>query len=71
MASSSKQRYTDPALREKLKERIKRGDKGGKSGQWSAVKSLMLAITKKYSSVLFFELGLGVFAAPHGTTRVS
>ena len=29
--------------REQIKERIKAGNKGGKSGQWSAVKSLMLA----------------------------
>lgn len=31
------------ASRERIKERIKAGSKGGKPGQWSAVKSLMLA----------------------------
>ena len=35
--------YTDPALREKLKEEITAGDKGGKPGQWSARKAQLLA----------------------------
>jgi hypothetical protein len=35
--------YTDPALRERLKEEIKAGEKGGKAGQWSARKSQLLA----------------------------
>lgn len=35
--------YTDPDLRERLKEEIKAGDKGGKPGQWSARKSQLLA----------------------------
>jgi hypothetical protein len=34
--------YTDPELRERLKEKIKAGDKGGKPGQWSARKSQLL-----------------------------
>lgn len=34
--------YTDPALRERLKEKIKAEDKGGKAGQWSARKSQLL-----------------------------
>jgi hypothetical protein len=34
--------YTDPQLREKLKEEIKAGDKGGKPGQWSARKAQLL-----------------------------
>lgn len=34
--------YTQPALREKLKEEIKAGDKGGKPGEWSARKSQLL-----------------------------
>lgn len=34
--------YTDPALREKMKEEIKAGDKGGKPGEWSARKSQLL-----------------------------
>jgi hypothetical protein len=35
--------YTDPELRERLKEEIKTGDKGGKVGEWSARKSQLLA----------------------------
>jgi hypothetical protein len=34
--------YTKPALREKLKEKITAGDKGGKPGQWSARKAQLL-----------------------------
>jgi len=35
--------YTKPELRERLKNRIKAGSKGGKSGEWSARKAQMLA----------------------------
>ena len=42
MAKDGKQQYTDPDLRERLKEEIKAGDKGGKKGQWSARKSQLL-----------------------------
>ena len=41
--SSSQKTYSDPEMREKLKEEIKAGDKGGKSGQWSARKAQLLA----------------------------
>ena len=34
--------YTDEPLRNRLKEKVKKGKKGGKSGQWSAIKSLLL-----------------------------
>jgi hypothetical protein len=34
--------YTDPELRERLKEEIKAGDRGGEPGQWSARKSQLL-----------------------------
>lgn len=34
--------YTEPELRERLKEEIKAGEKGGKAGQWSARKSQLL-----------------------------
>ena len=37
------QTYTDPELRERLKEQIKADDKGGKPSQWSARKSQLLA----------------------------
>ena len=39
---SNQEKYTDPELREKLKEEIKAGDRGGKPGQWSAHKSQLL-----------------------------
>ena len=35
--------YTQPALRKRLFEKIKAGTKGGKAGQWSARKALILA----------------------------
>lgn len=34
--------YTEPELRARLKEEIKAGDRGGRSGQWSARKSQLL-----------------------------
>ncbi|MQA34978.1 hypothetical protein [Modestobacter roseus] len=34
--------YSDPELRERLKEKIKAGDRGGRPGQWSARKSQLL-----------------------------
>ena len=40
--------YTKPTLRKRLFERIKRGTKGGKAGQWSARKAQMLA--KQYKA---------------------
>jgi hypothetical protein len=36
---SDEKKYTDPELRERIKEEIKDSDKGGKKGQWSARKS--------------------------------
>ena len=39
-------KYTDPDLREEIKEEIKQSDKGGRPGQWSARKSQLL--TKAY-----------------------
>jgi hypothetical protein len=35
--------YTNPALRERIKNRILAGGKGGKPGQWSARKAQLLA----------------------------
>ena len=40
--------YTKPTLRKRLFERIKRGTKGGKAGQWSARKAQMMA--KEYKA---------------------
>lgn len=39
----AKSPYTKPSLRERLKDKIMSGDKGGKSGQWSARKAQLLA----------------------------
>ncbi|KAJ5653051.1 hypothetical protein N7490_000054 [Penicillium lividum] len=38
-----KDKYTDPELRNEIKEEIHKGDKGGKPGQWSARKAQMMA----------------------------
>ncbi|KAK5075263.1 hypothetical protein LTS08_001654 [Lithohypha guttulata] len=38
-----KNKYTDPKLREEVKEELKAGDKGGAPGQWSARKAQMMA----------------------------
>ena len=40
------EKYTDPELREKVKEEIQASDKGGEEGQWSARKSQLL--TQEY-----------------------
>ena len=40
--------YTKPAMRKRLFERVKRGTKGGKAGQWSARKAQLLA--KEYKA---------------------
>ena len=39
--------YTKPALRKRIFNRIKAGNKGGASGQWSARKAQMLASAYK------------------------
>ena len=35
--------YTKPSMRKRLFYRIKAGSKGGRAGQWSAIKPQMLA----------------------------
>lgn len=35
---SNPKNYTDPELREEVKNQVQQGDKGGKPGQWSARK---------------------------------
>ena len=40
---AEKSKYTKPKLRERLKNKIMDGSKGGKAGQWSARKAQMLA----------------------------
>lgn len=41
--------YTNPAMRERIKNRIMAGSKGGKPGQWSARKAQLLAAEYKKS----------------------
>ncbi|KAL1297696.1 hypothetical protein AAFC00_006245 [Neodothiora populina] len=38
-----KEKYTDPKLRDEVKEEIHKGDKGGAPGQWSARKAQLMA----------------------------
>ncbi len=53
MAKRSKEvKYTDPELRERVREEIKQSSKSGKPGQWSARKSQLL--TQEYE-----EQGVG------------
>ena len=40
-------KYTKPGLRERIKDRIMAGSKGGKPGQWSARKAQMVAAAYK------------------------
>jgi len=44
----SKTKYTKPKLRERLKNKIMAGSKGGNAGQWSARKAQLLA--KEYEA---------------------
>jgi hypothetical protein len=41
--------YTKPGMRERIKDRIMAGSKGGKPGQWSARKAQLLAQEYKKS----------------------
>lgn len=40
---SQEKKYTKPGMRERIKDRIMAGSKGGKPGQWSARKAQLLA----------------------------
>lgn len=42
MSDTYEAKYTKPDLRRKLKDELMQGDRGGKSGQWSARKAQML-----------------------------
>ncbi len=44
---SDASKYTNPALRDRLKAKILAGEKGGKAGQWSARKAQLLAAEYK------------------------
>ncbi|RKH42173.1 hypothetical protein [Corallococcus sicarius] len=61
-AAAGTTRYTDPALRERLKKRIMKGDKGGQPGQWSARKAQLLASEYK-------KAGGGYQGSRSGTQR--
>lgn len=39
------QKYTDPALRDRIKKKVLTGSKGGRSGQWSARKAQLVTAT--------------------------
>ena len=41
--SQNANKYTKPELRERIKDRIMAGSKGGKPGQWSARKAQLVA----------------------------
>ena len=43
MAVNAAGNYTKPEMRRRIFQRIKAGNKGGASGQWSARKAQMLA----------------------------
>ena len=45
--TSSSADYTDPDLRERIKEEVLAGDKGGRPGQWSARKAQLVATEYK------------------------
>lgn len=42
-AGADERAYTDPDLRERIKDRVMREDKGGMAGQWSARKAQLVA----------------------------
>ena len=44
--AKKEEKYTDPDLRERIKEEIKESDRGGRPCQWSARKSQLL--TQEY-----------------------
>ena len=46
-SKSSDRVYSNPKLRERLKDKIMAGDKGGQPGQWSARKAQLLAAEYK------------------------
>lgn len=54
--------YTKPELRERIKNRIMAGDKGGKPGQWSARKAQLLAVE-------YAKAGGGYSGKPRKTQR--
>ena len=41
--SQENSKYTKPGLRERIKDRVMAGTKGGKAGQWSARKAQIVA----------------------------
>ena len=61
--TSAKKNYSDPKLREQLKDKITKGDKGGRPGQWSARKAQLLAAE--------YEKAGGTYTAPRSERQKS
>jgi hypothetical protein len=57
-----KDKYTDPELRDEVKEEIHNGDKGGAPGQWSARKAQMMASEYKKRGG---GVSISLFLSPH------
>ena len=57
-----KDKYADPALRQKVKDEIQQSDKGGEPGQWSArkVRDVLQASPRILTSVIGPNDGEGV-----------
>tara|TARA_R100000995_G_scaffold40075_1_gene18554 strand:+ start:1357 stop:1533 length:177 start_codon:yes stop_codon:yes gene_type:complete len=47
MAVNEAGNYTNPEMRKRMFQAIKRGTKGGRAGQWSARKAQLLALRYK------------------------
>lgn len=60
-AASSK--YSDPALRDRIKDEVTAGEKGGRAGQWSARKAQLVAHE--------YEAQGGGYTAPRDETQQS
>ena len=63
-AMPPKDKYTDPELRDEVKEEIHNGDKGGAPGQWSARKAQMMASEYK-------KRGGGVSSSHHSLYSIT
>ncbi|KAH7123998.1 hypothetical protein B0J11DRAFT_435282 [Dendryphion nanum] len=55
----SKDKYTEPELREQVKEEIREGEKGGAPGQWSASKGKRLWILPQMTATEYKKRGGG------------
>jgi hypothetical protein len=55
MPSKTNDKYTDPELRDEVKEEIQAGDKGGAPGQWSARKVCLATVRIICSTDISFK----------------